>query len=232
MAYVHKFADHMNIECIDFEPREPAMTTIKTQQIVLASNNQGKIREIQALLPDYSVIPQSGFIQSEAEETGITFVENALLKARHAAQHCHLPVLADDSGLAVDALSGAPGIHSARYAGVGASDQDNVNKLLVELEGVTLAERTARFICVMVLIEHANDPVPVIAQGVWEGKVLFHPTGSNGFGYDPVFWVPDHDCSSAELPADVKNLLSHRGQALRQLAALLKNQSIMLKAKL
>ncbi|NOU20391.1 MAG: RdgB/HAM1 family non-canonical purine NTP pyrophosphatase, partial [Methyloglobulus sp.] len=158
------------------------------QQIVLASNNQGKIREIQALLPDYSIIPQAEFIQSEAEETGVTFVENALLKARHAAQHSHLPVLADDSGLAVDALSGAPGIFSARYAGIGASDQDNVNKLLMELNGVPLEERTARFICVMVLIEHANDPVPVIAQGTWEGRILFHPTGANGFGYDPVFW--------------------------------------------
>ncbi len=208
------------------------MTTTKPHQIVLASNNQGKIKEIQALLPDYSIIPQSEFIQSEAEETGVTFVENALLKARHAAQHCHLPVLADDSGLAVDALSGAPGIISARYAGINASDQDNVNKLLMELKGVSLEERTARFICVMVLIEHANDPVPIIAQGTWEGRILFHPTGANGFGYDPVFWVPEHDCSSAELPADVKNSLSHRGQALRQLAALLKNQSMMMKAKL
>ena len=202
------------------------------QQIVLASNNQGKIREIQALLPDYSIIPQAEFIQSEAEEAGVTFVENALLKARHAAQHSHLPVLADDSGLAVDALSGAPGIFSARYAGIGASDQDNVNKLLMELNGVPLEERTARFICVMVLIEHANDPVPVIAQGTWEGRILFHPTGANGFGYDPVFWMPEHDCSSAELSAEVKNSLSHRGQALRQLAALLKNQSLLVKAKL
>jgi XTP/dITP diphosphohydrolase len=208
------------------------MTNTKPHQIVLASNNQGKIKEIQALLPDYSIIPQSEFIQSEAEETGVTFVENALLKARHAAQHCHLPVLADDSGLAVDALSGAPGIISARYAGINASDQDNVNKLLMELKGVSLEERTARFICVMVLIEHANDPVPIIAQGTWEGRILFHPTGANGFGYDPVFWVPEHDCSSAELPADLKNSLSHRGQALRQLAALLKNQSMMMKAKL
>jgi XTP/dITP diphosphohydrolase len=201
-------------------------------QIVLASNNPGKIREIQALLPDYSVLPQSEFIGSEVEEAGLTFVENALLKARHAAQHCHLPVLADDSGLSVDALGGAPGIYSARYSGLGASDQENVEKLLMELEGVDLVERTARFICVLVLIEHANDPIPVIAQGVWEGRILFHPTGSNGFGYDPVFWVPEHDCSSAELPPDVKNLISHRGQALRHMATLLKNQSMLLKAKL
>lgn len=198
------------------------MINTKTQQIVLASNNQGKIREIQALLPDYSIIPQSEFIQTEAEETGVTFVENALLKARHAAQHSHLPVLADDSGLAVDALAGAPGIYSARYAGIGANNQENVNKLLMELNGVSLEERTARFICVMVLIEHADDPVPIIAQGTWEGRILFHPTGANGFGYDPVFWVPEHNCSSAELSAEVKNSLSHRGQALKQLAALLK----------
>jgi XTP/dITP diphosphohydrolase len=199
------------------------MTNTKPHQIVLASNNAGKIKEIQALLPNYSIIPQSEFIQSEAEETGITFVENALLKARHAAQHCHFPVLADDSGLVVDALSGAPGIFSARYAGIAASDQDNVSKLLMDLNGVPLEERTARFICVLALIEHANDPVPVIAQGIWEGRILFHPTGANGFGYDPVFWVSEHDCSSAELTANVKNLLSHRGQALRQLSALLKS---------
>jgi XTP/dITP diphosphohydrolase len=208
------------------------MIKTKAQQIVLASNNQGKIREIQALLPDYSIIPQSEFIQTEVEETGVTFVENALLKARHAAQHSHLPVLADDSGLAVDALGGAPGIFSARYAGIGVSDQDNVNKLLIELNGVALEERTARFICVMVLIEHADDPVPIIAQGKWEGRISFHPSGANGFGYDPVFWVPEHDCSSAELSAEVKNSLSHRGQALRLLAALLNTQSLLVKAKL
>jgi XTP/dITP diphosphohydrolase len=207
------------------------MINTKTQQIVLASNNQGKIREIQALLPDYSIIPQSEFIQTEVEETGVTFVENALLKARHAAQHSHLPVLADDSGLAVDALGGAPGIFSARYAGIGVSDQDNVNKLLIELSGLALEERTARFICVMVLIEHADDPVPIIAQGKWEGRISFHPSGANGFGYDPVFWLPEHDCSSAELSAEVKNSLSHRGQALRLLAALLNTQSLLVKAK-
>ncbi len=208
------------------------MKTNTKLQIVLASSNAGKIREIQVSLPDYEVLPQSGFVQSEAKETGLTFVENALLKARHAAQHCHLPVLADDSGLSVDALSGAPGIYSARYAGLTASDQDNVNKLLIEMEGIPMAERTARFICVLVLIEHANDPVPIIAQGVWEGKILLHPQGANGFGYDPVFWVNEHNCSSAELMPDVKNALSHRGQALKQLADLLKNQSMMMKAKL
>ena len=204
----------------------------KLHQLVLASNNKGKIREIQALLPDYQILPQADFVDTEAEETGLTFIENALLKARHAAQHCPLPVLADDSGLAVDALNGEPGIYSARYAGIGASDQENVEKLLLELEGVPFEERTARFICVIVLIEHANDPVPLIAQGVWEGRILFHPEGSNGFGYDPVFWVPDHDCSSAELAPAVKNSLSHRGQALKQLGLLLDQQSPWLKAKM
>ncbi len=197
------------------------MNKIIRQQIVLASNNQGKIKEIQSLLPDYEIIPQSEFVQTEAEETGLTFVENALLKARHAAQHCHLPVIADDSGLAVDALNGEPGIYSARYAGKGANDKDNNDRLLLELADVPFEERTARFICVVVMLEHAADPVPLIAQGIWEGLILTHPQGANGFGYDPVFWVPEHDCSSAELAPEVKNSLSHRGQALRQLASLL-----------
>lgn len=197
------------------------MINTKKSQIVLASNNPGKIREIQVLLPDYSIIPQSEFIQTEAEETGLTFIENALLKARHAAQHSHLPVLADDSGLAVDALNGEPGIYSARYAGQGASDKDNNDKLLLELAGVPFEDRTARFICVIVMLEHAADPVPLIAQEIWEGKILMHPQGANGFGYDPLFWVHGHDCSSAELPPEVKNTLSHRGKALKQLALIL-----------
>jgi XTP/dITP diphosphohydrolase len=173
------------------------------------------------LLPDYEIIPQSEIVQTEAEETGLAFIENALLKARHAAQYCHFPVIADDSGLAVDALNGEPGIYSARYAGIGASDKDNNEKLLLELADVPFAERTARFICVIVMLEHAVDPMPLIAQGVWEGKILMHPQGANGFGYDPLFWVPGYDCSSAELAPEVKNLLSHRGQALRQLALML-----------
>jgi XTP/dITP diphosphohydrolase len=199
------------------------MNKYLTQSLVLASSNPGKIREIEAMLPNVSVLPQSQFVQTEAEETGLTFVENALIKARHAAQHCKLPVLADDSGLAVDALNGAPGIYSARYAGIGASDQDNNDKLLLELAGVPFAERTARFICVVVMLQHSADPVPLIAQGVWEGLILMHPQGAKGFGYDPLFWVPEHDCSSAELPSEVKNSLSHRGQALRELFKRLKN---------
>jgi XTP/dITP diphosphohydrolase len=199
------------------------MNRKNSHHIVLASNNPGKIREIQALLPDYAIIPQSECVQTEADETGLTFVENALLKARHTAQYCNLPVLADDSGLAVNVLNGEPGIYSARYAGLGANDNDNNDKLLQELAGVPFEERTAKFICVIVLLEHAADPVPLITQGVWEGKILLHPQGANGFGYDPLFWVPEHSCSSAELPPEVKNSLSHRGQALRQLASLLKN---------
>lgn len=194
-----------------------------TNKIVLASNNQGKIKEIQAMLPDFSIIPQAEFVQTEAEETGLSFVENALLKARHAALRCHLPVIADDSGLAVDALNGEPGIYSARYAGKGANDKDNNEKLLLELADIPFEERTARFICIIVMLEHASDPVPLIAQGVWEGRILFHPQGANGFGYDPLFWAPEHNCSSAELTPEVKNALSHRGRALRQLVSLLQN---------
>jgi XTP/dITP diphosphohydrolase len=133
-----------------------------------------------------------------------------------------LPAIADDSGLVVDALSGAPGVISARYAGVGASDRDNVQKLLKELEDVPEERRSARFICVMVFLEHAEDPFPVIAQGVWEGQILYQPIGANGFGYDPVFWVPEQQCASAELSAAVKNSLSHRSKALRSLTDLIK----------
>jgi len=192
------------------------------QKIVLASGNPGKIREIQAILADHPIVPQSAFNVVDAEETGASFVENAILKARNAALHCKLPAIADDSGLVVDALNGAPGVISARYAGIGASDRDNLDKLLRELEGVPDELRTARFICVMVFMAHANDPCPVIAQGVWEGRILDHAVGENGFGYDPVFWVPEQHCASAELPADVKNALSHRGKALRTLTALLR----------
>lgn len=186
-------------------------------EIVLASGNLGKIREIQAILQNDKILPQSQFNVVEPEETGSTFVENAIIKARNAALHCQRPAIADDSGLVVDALNGAPGVISARYAGVGASDQANLQKLLVELQGVPFAQRTARFICVMVYLRHANDPTPIIAQGVWEGLILDHAVGENGFGYDPVFWVAEHQCSSAQLTAEQKNALSHRGQALRLL---------------
>ncbi len=198
------------------------MTFLSTQQIILASSNIGKIKEIQAILAEHLIVPQSVFNVTDADETGSTFVENAIIKARHAAFQCKLPAIADDSGLVVDALSGAPGVISARYAGVGASDRDNVQKLLKELEDVPEERRSARFICVMVFLEHAEDPFPVIAQGVWEGQILYQPIGANGFGYDPVFWVPEQQCASAELPAAVKNSLSHRSKALRSLTDLIK----------
>ena len=187
--------------------------------IVLASSNAGKVREINQLLTGLAltVRPQSEFGVTDAEETGLTFVENAILKARNAAAHTGLPAIADDSGLEVDALNGAPGIYSARYAGTGASDQENLEKLLADLDTVNEDARTARFQCLLVYLRHAQDPTPLICQGTWEGRILFKPRGDNGFGYDPVFYVPTHDCSSAELPPEVKNTLSHRGQALRKL---------------
>ncbi len=190
-----------------------------TQRIVLASNNPGKVREINQMLGGLplSAAPQSDFKVPEVEETGLTFVENALLKARHAARHTGLPAVADDSGIEVDYLNGAPGIYSARYAGKSASDKQNLRKLLANLDGITEAERTARFQCLMVYLRHEFDPTPVICQGTWEGRILFEPHGANGFGYDPVFFVPTHKCSAAELPPEVKNKLSHRGQALRKM---------------
>ena len=189
------------------------------KRIVLASNNAGKVREFNQLLTggEVEVIPQSEFSVAEIEETGLTFVENALLKARNASEHTGLPAVADDSGLEVDALQGAPGIYSARYAGAGASDLDNLEKLLEALKDVPDEKRSARFQCLMVYMRHAKDPTPRIFQGTWDGRILFEARGDNGFGYDPVFYVPDQRCSSAQLPAEVKNRLSHRGQALRLL---------------
>ena len=194
------------------------------KRIVLASNNRGKIREFNELLSDLDleVHPQGEFGVPEVEETGLSFVENAILKARHASLHTGLPAIADDSGLEVDALNGAPGIYSARYAGTGAGDAANVAKLLEALAGEPDSERTARFQCLLVFLRHGSDPTPIICQGTWEGQILHQPVGDNGFGYDPVFYVPNRACSAAELPADVKNALSHRGQALRKLVTRLK----------
>ena len=191
------------------------------KQIVLASNNPGKVREIGQILADLDleVLPQSAFKIEEVEETGLSFVENAILKARHAAANSGLPAIADDSGLEVDALNGAPGIYSARYAGAGATDTQNLQKLLADLEKVPQEQRTARFQCLLVYMRHAQDPTPRIYQGTWEGRITFEPRGESGFGYDPVFFVPSHHCTSAELAPEVKNALSHRGQALRQLVA-------------
>jgi XTP/dITP diphosphohydrolase len=193
------------------------------KKIVLASGNKGKVREFNQLLAGLGleVVPQTEFEVPEIEETGLTFVENAILKARNAAAHTGLPAIADDSGLEVDALKGAPGIYSARYAGVDASDEQNLTKLLNSLEGVPEAQRTARFQCLLVFMEHELDPTPLICQGSWAGRISAAPQGENGFGYDPVFWVPDHNCTAAQLSAEEKNALSHRGQALRQLLAAL-----------
>jgi len=195
------------------------------KQIVLASSNPGKVREINRLLAGLGlhVKPQSEYGVLDAEETGLTFVENAIIKARNAARHTGLPAIADDSGIEVDALNGAPGIYSARFAGPGAGDQANLEKLLEVLQDVPENRRSARFQCLMVYLRHADDPTPIICQGTWEGSILPAPRGANGFGYDPVFHVPAYDCSSAELAADIKNSLSHRGQALRQLVAALQH---------
>jgi len=163
------------------------------------------------------VVPQSEFNIPDADETGLSFVENAILKARHAARLSGLPAIADDSGLEVDALNGAPGIYSARYAGNGATDAENNQKMLAELADVPDEARTARFQCLMVFMRHADDPTPLICQGTWEGRILRQPRGENGFGYDPLFLVPEKNCSSAELPAEVKNAMSHRGKALQAL---------------
>ena len=195
--------------------------------IVLASSNAGKLREFNQLLGGLhlEVVPQSQFNVTDADETGLTFVENAILKARNAAQHTGLPALADDSGLEVDALNGAPGIYSARYAGANASDTDNLQKLLGLLKDAPEEKRGARFQCVLVYLRHALDPTPLICQGTWEGRILREPRGANGFGYDPVFYVATHAKSSAELTPEVKNTLSHRGQALRQLVSGLAGKS-------
>lgn len=196
------------------------MTIANHQKIVLASGNKGKIREIQAILNDCLILPQSEFNVDEAEETGSTFIENAIIKARNAAQYCNLPAIADDSGLVVDALDGAPGVISARYAGSNSSDQENLLKVLENLEGVPTEKRVARFVCVLVFLRHADDPLPIVAQGLWEGQIMTKAIGENGFGYDPIFWVPSHQKSSAELLPEIKNVISHRGQALKTLAGL------------
>ncbi len=193
-------------------------------RVVLASNNKGKVREFGEVLADFhmEIVPQSAFDVPEAEETGLTFVENAILKARNAAARAGLPAIADDSGIEVDALRGAPGIRSARFAGPGASDQANLDKLLAELDGVLEERRGARFQCLVVYLEHAEDPTPIICQGTWEGRIVREPRGENGFGYDPVFLVAGRDLTAAELSAEQKNAISHRGQALRKLVVALK----------
>ena len=188
-------------------------------KIVLASGNSGKLKEIQAVLDEqrFKLIKQSEFDVPDVPETGTTFVENAIIKARHAAKLTSLPALADDSGIVVDALNGAPGVYSARYAGKHGADKANNTKLLQEMKNIEEEQRTARFQCVIVYMRHAEDPMPLICEGSWEGKILHALIGPNGFGYDPLFYVPTHQCSSAELDPAEKNRISHRAQALQKL---------------
>ncbi|AIW19976.1 XTP/dITP diphosphatase [Vibrio coralliilyticus] len=199
---------------------------MNAQKIVLATGNQGKVREMADLLADFGfdVVAQSEFNVSEVAETGTTFIENAIIKARHAAKETGLAAIADDSGLEVDFLKGAPGIYSARYAGEDASDQQNLEKLLDAMQGVPQEQRTARFHCVLVLMRHELDPTPIVCHGKWEGRILTEAQGDNGFGYDPVFFVPEDNCASAELEPTRKKQLSHRGKALKQLFATLSEQ--------
>ena len=181
--------------------------------VVLASGNAGKLRELSEVLAPLGVMlkAQSDFNVPDVEETGLSFVENAIIKARAAASHSGLPAIADDSGLEVDYLNGAPGIYSARYSGGG--DAANNALLLKELGALPEAQRSARFQCVLVFMRHDKDPTPLVCQASWEGTILFEPRGENGFGYDPLFYVPDHQCSSAELPREIKNQISHRAKA-------------------
>ena len=187
--------------------------------IVIASSNPGKIRELSALMQDLNVElhPQSDFAVPEVEETGLTFVENAILKARNAAKVSGHPAIADDSGIEIDYLNGAPGIYSARYSGPNATEEDNNRKLLEDLAGVAEEQRTARYWSSIVYMRHENDPSPIIAEGVWEGVILTEPRGEGGFGYDPLFYLPEYGCASAELKAAEKNRISHRGIALQKL---------------
>lgn len=189
------------------------------RQWVIASGNPGKLKEIEKILQSERIklTAQSELKVPEAAETGTTFIENALIKAKNACLHTNLPALADDSGLVVDALSGEPGIFSSRYAGAQASDQDNLEKLLLSMRAIPETQRSARFVCVMVVMQHAKDPFPIIAQGSWEGDILFKAQGEGGFGYDPVFKPRSFACSAAELDAATKNQRSHRGQALSKL---------------
>lgn len=197
------------------------------RRVVLASGNPAKLRELRRLLvtTGLEVVPQCDLGVTTIEETGETFMENAVLKARHASRSSGLPAIADDSGIEVDALGGAPGVYSARYAGPRASDADNLAKLLDALTGVPWGDRGARFQCVMVFLLHPADPAPTICRGTWVGRILEAPRGRGGFGYDPVFFAPQQGCSAAELPAAEKDRIGHRGRAMRCLLARLRQGS-------
>jgi len=195
------------------------------QKVVLATGNPGKVRELADLLAAFGldIVAQTELGVESAEETGLTFIENAILKARHAAEITGLPAIADDSGLAVNALGGAPGIYSARYAGVDASDQQNLDKLLVALENVPDGERQAQFHCVLVYVRHAADPTPLVFHGSWAGEITRAAAGAGGFGYDPIFYVPELGKTAAELSKDEKRAVSHRGKALTLLLEAMRN---------
>lgn len=202
--------------------------SVAGRSLVLASGNPGKLREAREILHalGWQVRSQSEWGIGDAVEDGLTFIENALIKARHAAQHTRRPSLGDDSGLVVDALQGAPGIHSARYAGEPAGAEANNHKLLHAMRDVPPGKRTAHFYCALALVRHASDPSPLIATGCWHGNILEHPRGAGGFGYDPLFWVASHACTAAELEPTIKNRLSHRGQALAALVRQLSNAAL------
>ncbi len=193
------------------------------KEIILASNNQGKIKEFNTMLRGiYQVIPMKDKQIKEVPEIGLTFVENALIKARNSSEQSGLPALADDSGIVIDALGGNPGIYSARYANCHGNDEANIKKVLIDMKDVADGERTGRFWCAIVFVEYASDPTPIIIQQSWEGEILREKIGNNGFGYDPIFYVPIHNCTSAELSSVTKNKISHRGKALSALLKVLK----------
>ena len=188
-------------------------------KVTVASSNKGKLTEFQQLLSglNFDVVPQSEFQVPDAIENGLSFVENAIIKARHASKLTGLPAIADDSGLEVDFLNGAPGIYSSRFSGENATDEKNNQRLLSLLQEVEENERTARFQCLLVYMRHPEDPTPIICQGTWEGLITLNPEGDNGFGYDPLFFIPEFNCTSAQLEKTQKNKISHRGKAMAQL---------------
>jgi XTP/dITP diphosphohydrolase len=201
---------------------------LEIKDLVLASANKGKIKELQDMLGGLgiNIIPQRQLGIEDAEETGLTFVENAILKARHAAEISGLPAIADDSGLEVDYLKGAPGIYSARFSGVGATDQSNLDKLMLEMQDAPADQRSARYQTVIAVMTHGSDPTPILCQGTWEGEIAFEEKGSEGFGYDPVFKPLDADCHAAELEKSIKNAISHRGKAISKLLEKLGHHSL------
>ena len=199
-----------------------------SQQFVLATGNKGKVKELATVFAPFNIAlcPQSDFNVSSVEETGLSFIENAIIKARHASKESGLPALADDSGLAVDALGGQPGIYSARFAGEDATDDDNIDKLLTELAQVPSKKRAAQFHCALVFVRHWQDPTPIISQGIWAGEILTSRRGDGGFGYDPVFWVASEQCSAAQLTKEQKSAMSHRGHAVSQLIPQMQSAAI------